>query len=236
LRRLGVDVIRYPPHPDPLPPQSFSSRRGLWMRSFGISVVLDVGANAGQYAKEIRRLGYLGRIVSLEPQTSAFSALEHEARTDSRWQCLRLALGPSESTGEINIAANSESSSILPMELRHVTACPESAYVSKEEIRVTTLDWLQSEVLRPDDVVWLKMDVQGYEMSVLAGGQTALEQVVCIEMELSVETLYTGSLLLCESIDALKGKGYHLIALEEGFLDGRSLHVLQLNGIFERRR
>jgi FkbM family methyltransferase len=195
---------------------------------------LDVGANTGQYAKDVRSFGYRGRIVSFEPQSAAFQHLKRAAAADPQWQALNLALGASEAVAEINLAGNSESSSLLPMEPRHVKAYPPSAYVGKEEIRIVSLDSLRGQLMTSDDKLWLKVDVQGLEMSVLAGAEHTLGQVEHIEMELSLVSLYTGSLLFSEAIEALRLKHYQLIALEEAFLDGENAQALQLNGIFKR--
>ena len=51
LRKLGYDIARFDPESHPL------ARRGRLLRSLQIDVVLDVGANAGQYAQELRDLG-----------------------------------------------------------------------------------------------------------------------------------------------------------------------------------
>ena len=58
-------------------------------------------------------------------------------------------------------------------------------------------------------------------------------------MKKEYTAVITGDSLLCESIEVLRNAGFRLIALEEGFLDGRNGHTLQLNGIFgspSRRR
>jgi hypothetical protein len=99
---------------------------------------------------------------------------------------------------------------------------------------VVPLDSLKSRLLRPGDVVWLKLDVQGYEMQVLAGAERTLRETRLIEMELSLVPLYEGQALICESIDRLREMGFQLIAVEDAFVDDNSRHTLQVNGIFER--
>ena len=51
---------------------------------------------------------------------------------------------------------------------------PESAYVGCESVRIVPLDSVIRSALRPQDVAWLKLDVQGYEMPVLEGARRTL--------------------------------------------------------------
>ncbi len=50
----------------------FTTRSNKLFHHHGISLVLDVGANTGQYATGIRRRGYSGKIISFEPLTEAY--------------------------------------------------------------------------------------------------------------------------------------------------------------------
>ena len=52
----------------------------------GITVVLDVGANEGQYGVQLRRSGYGGRIVSFEPGSEAHASVTACAAADEKWQ------------------------------------------------------------------------------------------------------------------------------------------------------
>jgi hypothetical protein len=134
----------------------------------------------------------------------------------------------------LNVSGYSESSSILPMCDRHVAAFPPSAYIGHEAVSVVPLDSLASHLVRSGDAVWLKLDVQGYEMQVLGGAERTLRDTRLIEMELSLVRLYEGQALFCESIERLRGMGFQLIAVEDAFVDDNSRHTLQVNGIFER--
>ncbi len=76
LQRFGVDVVRY----------SAANFAGLMraqiMERHGITLVLDVGANAGQYAHGLRADGYEGRIVSFEPLSEPFAQLHRSTAAD----------------------------------------------------------------------------------------------------------------------------------------------------------
>ncbi|MFZ0506744.1 MAG: hypothetical protein WAM29_01280 [Methylocella sp.] len=53
------------------------------MRDRKITLVLDIGANKGQYGKSLRdTIGYKGRIVSFEPLREAFAILQQTAASD----------------------------------------------------------------------------------------------------------------------------------------------------------
>jgi FkbM family methyltransferase len=229
LRRFGFDLVRYGP-------VHFRELRRLeTMRSLGIDLVLDVGANAGQWAIALRQSGYRGRIVSFEPVSGAFAALEEVARADPAWQVHRLALGDSDGGAKINVAGNSWSSSLLGMEQLHLDNAPESRYVGTEEVKVVRLDSLRDEVVRSGERVFLKLDVQGYELPVLHGAERTLSSVAAIETELSFAKLYTGQALLPELVAELHTSGFDLVSVEPNFADVSTAAPLQADGLFLRR-
>jgi FkbM family methyltransferase len=79
------------------------------------SLVVDVGANTGQYAELIRADGYTGRLLSLEPLSDAYAVLERAAQTDPLWECIRVAVGETSGAATINVSANRQCSSLLPL-------------------------------------------------------------------------------------------------------------------------
>src|SRR3954452_3990844 len=69
LRRVGYEL--HPYDPDPAPAAEDIQRAKL-LASERVDVLLDVGANEGQYAVRMRRAGFDGRIASFEPLADAF--------------------------------------------------------------------------------------------------------------------------------------------------------------------
>jgi FkbM family methyltransferase len=205
------------------------------LRQFDIDLVLDVGANKGQFASEIRQCGYVGRIVSFEPLSQAHVELLQSRAEDPLWDAYpRCALGDHNGEVEINIAGNSESSSILPMLESHRSAAPESEYQGKEIVSIKTLDAVAGQYLKDARAPFLKIDTQGFEWHVLDGARDTLPHIKGILVELSLVPLYEGQHLWREVIDRLEDEGFILWAFKPVFSDQASGRTLQVDGVFYR--
>jgi FkbM family methyltransferase len=231
LRRLGYEL--HPYTPGPLPYEE-DVRRAKLLRSEGIYLVLDVGANAGQYAQRLRRAGYHKRIVSFEPLSAAFAELERAAAGDPAWEARRLALGDEDGSAEIHVSANSWSSSLLEMGDRHLASAPDSAYTGTETVPVARLDSIWDDLVREGERVFLKLDVQGFEMRVLRGAAGHLDRVAGVQAELALTPLYEGDSPWRDVVDHLEAQGFVLAGLEPGFEDPETGRMLQADGTLIR--
>ncbi|KQL50088.1 hypothetical protein AN963_02655 [Brevibacillus choshinensis] len=200
-----------------------------------ISLVLDVGANTGQYVGSLRQQGYGGTIVSFEPLAEEFARLSENASHDPNWNCKQIALGSYNGLCEMNRAGNSYSSSILPMLDLHVLNAPDSEYVGKETVSITRLDSLGQETIGENERIYLKIDTQGYELEVLKGAERMLPKVEAVELELTVVPLYDRQVLYQQLIKYMDIMGFDLVWMERGFSDQTTGEVLQFDGIFLRR-
>ncbi|MGC4016764.1 MAG: FkbM family methyltransferase [Luteolibacter sp.] len=229
LRKLGYDLTRYRPstHAD--------SRRARLMEVQQIDLVLDVGANEGQYAMELREAGFRGRIVSFEPLSSAYAVLEKNAAGDPEWKVMNCALGEESGVSKINVAGNSTSSSLLGMLPAHEDAAPYSKYVGEQEIVIKTLDEIFDEVVGNHARIWLKIDTQGYEAKVIAGALKSLRKISVVQMEASLQPLYDGAPSTAELLTTMDAQGYSIVGMDPGFCDERHGHLLQVDITFLRR-
>lgn len=224
LRKLGFDVIRVRNVDD------FATRRSLALR--GADTVIDVGANVGSYARLVRRAGFTGRIVSFEPLPVAFDRLCGAAESDPLWTCLPLGLGDRVGVARLHVSRNLASSSLLRLAPDEARAAPETEVVEEVEVQIATLDSLRGASFAPDERLFLKLDVQGAEARVIAGGAETLDHVQAIESELSLTPLYEGQVLITQLVQLLSERGFRLIALENEYRDLRSGELKQVNGLF----
>jgi FkbM family methyltransferase len=229
LRSFGYDVCRFTPTFHTL------ARRKKIFEFYAINTVLDVGANAGQFAQELRKdIGFKKRILSFEPLSSAFKMLKTNAKGDSNWEIFNFALGDDDTKQEINIAGNFYSSSLLDMLPSHEKFAPDSKYIGKEVIEIKKLDSVFSDLCRQSDKIYLKIDTQGFESRILMGAEKSLAHIDLVQLEMSLVPLYKDELLFNELHTVMNKKGFTLIAIENGFSEPVSGHLLQIDGIFHR--
>ena len=201
-----------------------------------IELLLDVGANIGQYATQVREEGYAGRIVSFEPLKDAHAELVLKAQLDPGWTIHeRCAIGAAIGEAEINVSRNSVSSSLLPMLAAHTQAAPDSVYVARNLTKVLTLDAVIGQYRRAQERVFLKIDTQGFERHVLEGAQASLEFIAGIQLELSIVPLYASQELYRWFLDYLEQRGFVLWSLVPGYVDPTTGQMVQFDGVFIRR-
>ena len=219
-RQLGYDIIYFD--------------RIRLLKRFGINLVLDVGANVGQYGDEMRAVGYKGRMVSFEPLAREFEQLSRRADGDKLWKTVNRALGESDGTADIHVSGNSVSSSLLGILPRHIRSVPTSAYTKNETIQIARIDTVFQDHYQAGDRVLLKLDTQGYEYQVLQGATASLPKIVGIQIEMSLVPLYDGEKRFSEMVPYLTDMGFSLMSIEPVFRDNATGQMLAVDGIFYR--
>lgn len=173
------------------------------LRELEIGEVLDVGANAGQFATSLRYIGYRGTIVSFEPIPEVFAELCRTMLGDRRWSGHNLALGETVSVLELNVMESSIYSSFN---------APTDEQGGRNRVRRTC----SVPVLRLDHFLGgqdlgrtlLKVGTRGYEMQVLRGLGDRLGALRAILCEVSVNPIYRGAPSVNEVVDHLSAQGF----------------------------
>ena len=212
-------------------------RRIKLFEHYKIDLVFDIGANKGQYATGIMDAGYDHQIVSFEPLSDIHSIIEKESKKYRNWTVTpRCAIGAVNEEIEINISANSVSSTLLNMLDSHIEGAPESKIIGKEKVHVFPLDEIAATYTGNAKNIFLKIDVQGFEQEVLKGAKSTIAKAKGIEMEISLVPLYENQTwLLPQTLDFMEQNGFQLTSIVPAFTDNKTGKVLQCNGIFYRK-
>ena len=200
IQKTGFDLHRYRKGPDKLE----------WIKSQNIKTVLDIGANVGQFAKEIREILPDAQIYSFEPLKECFNKLS-QGSSLGKFGAFNFALGDKEETKEINKSSYTPSSSLLPMTNTHKTLFPHTKKHSQEKIEIKRLDDVAKDLnLDPsaDGEILIKVDVQGFEDKVIAGGVETFKKAKVVLIENSFVELYESQPLFDDIYMKLKELGF----------------------------
>lgn len=230
LRRFGWEVQRA---------ENANSEEQILRRMLKVScadLVLDVGANIGQFGDQLFRAGFVGTLISFEAIPQVHQRLVcHAQNSNKSWLVAPCAaLGSKRGEIQMNISANSVSSSVLSMTGTHLDAAPKSHYIGSQIVNIERLDELAAGYLGPNAKVMIKVDTQGYEMEVLKGATGLWSRTVALQLELSLSRLYDQAPTFEQMVAFTASHGFEVFGFAPGFRDPGSGRTLQVDGFFVR--
>lgn len=219
LRHLGVNHI------------------GWLLERLGVNVVLDVGANRGQYARELRSTGYGGRIVSFEPVPAQVRHLQKAAAGDPFWDVRACALGDADGTLPINVGVGEgRLSSLLPATDFGRSWNPRIDAERTVDVDVRRLDGLYDELVDGvrDPRVYLKLDTQGFDLRAFAGAGERVNDIVAMQSEVSIVPLYEGMPHFTEQLATYERAGFELSGMYPVIIDRPTLRTIEFDALLVR--
>jgi FkbM family methyltransferase len=201
------------------------------IRSLDMDLLIDAGANRGQFSLMTRLEHPTIPIHGFEPLPSEGKVYQQVFFRDSKVTLHEMALGETSGTAEIHLSRRADSSSLLPIGDMQSKLFPSTDEIGTLTVRVATLDELQ-DVWSSARKALLKLDVQGFELSVLKGARQALKNCAFVYAECSEIPLYTGQALFPEVAAFLAGEGFKPVRrANEQWVDGK---LIQADHLFAR--
>lgn len=194
------------------------SRQKNWLRTcrslvgnWKTPLIIDVGAHIGQTAKQLKSWFPKGSIECFEPSPSSYIKLQVNTKSEPDINCHNLALGKSSGFLELIERDHSDMNSFLEVDSQGW-----GQFLNKTSVEVITLDQFFSEK-EISNVSILKLDTQGYDLEVLKGANSALEEkrIELIYTEVNFAPIYKGQAEFDEIYKFLREKSYRLIDFYE---------------------
>jgi len=161
-----------------------------------------------------------------------FKQLVESCRRTPKVECLQIALGAHEENRSFHISEFSPSSSILPLQSVAMEEFPHAAKTRVAEVTTKALSAVVArEHLLPPD--FIKLDVQGFEDHVIRGGVEVFHNARFCMIEMSLTSLYQGSILAVEMNALMQRLGFRLIGILDHKVKGRSGEILQFDAVYE---
>jgi FkbM family methyltransferase len=171
-----------------------------------INCVVDAGANRGQFAQDLRHIGYAGLIVSFEPVPSEFAVLKEQFADDPAWRGFQVALGSRHASTEMHVIPSLTVMSSLFQPVQHWPG------MERTRVEMRRLDEMLDDVCRniADPRLLLKMDTQGYDLQVFEGARCWLDRIFALQSEVSIVPLYQGMPHYLDALRVYEAAGFRL--------------------------
>jgi FkbM family methyltransferase len=192
--------------------------------------IIDGGAAGGATIRRMREVFPLAVIHAFEVLPARLEQLHRKYDADPRVHIHPVALGDAAGDLTFNVTANRDSSSALK---------PGEVSIARHGDAVAVTQTLTVRQVRLDDAIGadvavdlLKLDLQGYELHALRGGEALLRRTTLVLCEVEFVPLYDGQPLFGDIAAHLRQRGfrlhnlYDLWTLENGQLtSGEALFV-----------
>lgn len=209
-----------------------------FIKSKPITTVIDVGANTGQSCAEWLKLFPLAKIHAIEPLEQFHEALNTLASANPK----RMNIWPYAATnakGEVKFFLHRDhpsSSSLLSSTSESHTELPFTQ--NSKEIRVngTRLDQLFFESnVDLGKSIFMKLDIQGSELTALNGCSGFLEHVQALQCEINLMPLYDGQAKFQDILEYLRSHQLEFSGVTEQF-HVKSGQAVYFDAIFMRNK
>jgi FkbM family methyltransferase len=192
---------------------AFAHRLRRLFAQYRIDTVIDVGANLGQFRDFLRNgVGFKGHIDSFEPLPELCEQLKIRAAKDKNWTVHPCALGAEVGHTSINVTELSVFSSIRTPKKTGSPQDQMNTVVKKLTVPISTLD-AQYSKKRDLSHAYLKLDTQGFDLEVVAGGSQKLAEIPLLQTEVSIRPFYEEMPTYIESIKAFEKRGFAIADL-----------------------
>jgi FkbM family methyltransferase len=185
-----------------------------------IDSIWDVGANQGQFAFMANKVWPNLRIYSFEPDPDSYKKLEQNFnRFSISGKTFGFALNDKTEIKQFMRYANNVNNSLL------TNVSSSETEIDKIKVECTTLDTL-SEMLPDFKSAFLKLDVQGFELTVLNGAKKFLKKCKYVQIEVSFSPNYVGGAHAGEVMLAMRDFGFECIEILDLLRDTKGSHKM----------
>jgi FkbM family methyltransferase len=210
LRCLGFELVNRDAYMQDL--ARTAHLRALF-RALGIDTVIDIGANRGQFIRFLREdVGFSGEIRAYEPNPACAASLQTLCDEDGDLTIHACAVTPTDGQALLRIARSDELSSVLPFNCELADAFEGGTLDRTIEVAGVSIASVLTdlEAYKPSARIFLKTDIQGYDLAVLESARNYLGRVALVQVEAPLARLYEGGASLAGIVDFLQSSDFRI--------------------------
>jgi len=129
---------------------------------------------------------------------------------DKKWRGYNVALGKSNEIREFTVTKGAMCSSFLTPLKKEIVHHTEPVKIRRIDDVIPDIDNFPEH-----PVIFLKADTQGFDIEVIKGASSILENIICLQSEISVEPLYESMPHYLEALQYYEALNFELVGLFE---------------------
>lgn len=184
----------------------------LILQKFHFDLIVDVGANRGQFALISRKIFPRAKIHSFEPLEEPAQIFRRIFDGDPNVTLHVCAVGREKTTATIHVTKDDDSSSMLAITKEQASMFPGATEKETRQVSVMPLSQALGNISIPPASL-MKIDVQGFELNVLQGCEDILNKFSDLYIECSFIELYEGQALAHQVIAWLEQRNFILLGI-----------------------
>jgi FkbM family methyltransferase len=182
--------------------------------------VIDIGASIGSTVAEILAVRPDATVFAFEPRPDGMARMRERFGGNSHVHLYECGVGSTRGRMQLHVLNNRAGSSLLPLSEwgRDLAARAQAWEQSVVEVEVVTLDeWYRALDPPPEAIDLIKIDTQGFEKHVIAGGGQVLERAAFVIMEAVLQAAHKDQAVYDELIPSMRRLGYVVEAVSAGY-------------------
>jgi FkbM family methyltransferase len=214
-------------------PDIYKLLNKLWFPKHLITTVIDVGTNEGQFIRTALALMPTVKVYGFEPNPEVVDYLKAFDFNSSKVEIIPIGCGREKNILPMNISKFSPSSSFFPIGQKHLEEFEGTDVQKVIDVQVDRLDTTIKSLDKDDESIYLlKIDVQGFEMEVLAGSTNILDKTLVVVCEANIAPLYTNQCSFESILGFMRENGFKLVDMGEPFRSSTSQELLYVDLAF----
>jgi len=200
-------------------------------------LVLDIGSSVGNTVQHVLNFCPEAQVFAFEPQADLAESSRRRFARNPGVTIYSAGVGAKNGTMNLYVSSRRQSSSLLKLSDFGREAAPFAVEEQLTAVEIVTLDhWYQSLKNPPIAVDLIKLDTQGFESFVIAGGRQVFSKTALVIMEAAFRPLYQKQSVYDEVVPQLKNLGFAIKAVAAGYYNRLSGELIEVDVLFERMK
>ena len=199
------------------------------------AVFIDIGASVGNTVGAVLDLCPSATVYAFEPQLDQAMSISSRFSMNPNVHVCPLGIGSDQRKLPLHVTQRKQCSSFLRTSGLGMRVAPFAREETTLESEIISLDyWYSTLKMPPTCIDLIKVDTQGFEKEIIAGGKLVFSKTACVILETGLHAIYEGEAVYEELLPLMKEMGFIVTAVAPSYFNSEDFGLVQVDILFQR--